>query len=103
MRLLIMLLAAGVYACGGMCMKLSAGLSNIKWVLLMFLCFCIGAAIQAWSMKGEEMAVNYVIVLGFEGLLMALAGHYFFDEPLSIVKSLGMILILAGTAVLRAG
>ncbi len=101
MKLLVMLAASAAYAVGGICMKLSAGMTHRGWTLALFFSYVVGAAIQAWSMKGTELAVNYVIVLGFEGLLAALAGAWLFSEPLNAARGFGFVLILAGTAVLR--
>ena len=66
--------AALLYSVGGYFMKLSDGLTNATATVMVFVCFCIGAALQTVAMRDEAMTVTYVIVLGLEAVVAFLLG-----------------------------
>lgn len=101
MSLFLSVLAACAYATGGIFMKQSDGLTRPAPSALIFVCFLAGAALQTWSMRGVAMSTNYIIVLGLEAAVALALGMAVFGEPLTLPKSAGVALVVAGVALLR--
>ena len=96
-------IAAGVcYASGGVCMKLSQGLSRPSPAFGLFACFGVGASLQAIALRRADLGSAYVLVLGLEAGLAFAAGSLFFHEAVTPPKLLGCALIVAGILLLRA-
>jgi multidrug transporter EmrE-like cation transporter len=96
-------LAALSFSIGGYFMKLSVGLTQFRPTVFMFALFALGACLQTLAMRGQPMAVTYIVVLGFEAITAFGLGVFFLRESSSIVKLAGVGLVLAGIVVLRTG
>jgi len=96
-------LAALAFSVGGYFMKLSAGLTQFRPTVLVFSCFAIGAGLQTIAMRGNQMAVTYIIVLGLEAITAFSLGVIFLQESSSITKLSGIGLVVVGILVLRMG
>lgn len=101
MYLLIVLAAAVFFTVGGVCMKLSQGLSHLTPSLLVYVFFCAGASLQTLAMSKSDLGVTYIFVLGLEAVLALLFGVLFFKEHYSFLKLLGVSLIVTGIIFLR--
>jgi multidrug transporter EmrE-like cation transporter len=60
---ILAVLAAFSFSIGGYFMKLSVGLTQLRPTLLVFACFGLGVCFQTVAMRGEEMAVTYIVIL----------------------------------------
>ena len=96
-------LAALAFSVGGYYMKLSAGLTQFRPTVLVFAFFAIGAGLQTLAMRGQQMAVTYIVVLGLEAITAFSLGVFFLREGSSATKLAGVGLVLAGIVVLRTG
>jgi len=96
-------LAALSFSVGGYYMKLSAGLTQFRPTVLVFAFFLIGAILQTLAMRGQQMAVTYIVVLGLEAVTAFSLGVFFLKESSSLTKLAGVGLVLIGIAVLRTG
>jgi multidrug transporter EmrE-like cation transporter len=96
-------LAALSFSIGGYFMKLSAGLTHLGPTVLMFAFFSVGAVFQTVAMRGEEMAITYIAVLGFEAITAFALSVFLLNESSSISKFAGVGLVLAGIVLLRTG
>ncbi len=96
------IMAALCYASGGVCMKLSQGLSRPLPALALFACFGLGASMQAVALRRADLGTAYVLVLGLEAALAFAAGVLFFHEDVTLPKLLGCALVVAGILLLRA-
>jgi multidrug transporter EmrE-like cation transporter len=103
MFLTLTFLAALSFSIGGYFMKLSAGFTQLRPTVLVFVLFALGAALQTLAMRGQQMAVTYIVVLGLEAVTAFSLGVFFLKEGSSIVKVAGVGLVLAGIAILRVG
>lgn len=101
MTLLLSLLAAGAYTVGGVFMRKAEGFSHALPAAMVFVCFCVGAALQTLAMRRSEVSVNYVLVLGLEAGLALLLGVLWLGEAPTALKLAGLALILAGVLSLR--
>jgi multidrug transporter EmrE-like cation transporter len=94
-------LAALSFSIGGYFMKLSAGLTQLRPTMLVFAFFAIGASLQTVAMRGEQMSITYIVVLGFEAIAALSLGVVLLDERSSVTKLAGVGLVLAGIVLLR--
>ena len=103
MPLTLFILAALLFATGGLCMKYSEGLT--KWVpsLAVFACFCTGAALQAVGMRRREMAASYTLVLGLEALAAVGLGFAVLGERITTSKLFAIAVVLGGMIWLEKG
>jgi small multidrug resistance pump len=96
-------LAALSFSIGGYFMKLSAGLTHLRPTLLMFGFFSVGAVLQTVAMRGEQMAITYIVVLGFEAVTALILSMVLLNENASLSKLAGMALVVSGIVLLRTG
>jgi multidrug transporter EmrE-like cation transporter len=89
-------LAALSFSIGGYFMKLSAGLTHLRPTLLMFGFFSVGAVLQTVAMRGEQMVVTYIVVLGFEAITALVLSMVLLNESGSVSKFAGVALVVAG-------
>ncbi len=101
MQLLLMILAALLFAVGGLFMKASAGLTRLAPSAAVFLLFCAGAACQSVAMKRREMSSLYVAVLGLEAVAAFALGITVLNEKTSWTKLCALVLIVSGIALLE--
>ena len=102
MQLLILFCAATSYSIGGYFMKLSRGLTQGGPTALVMGLFCLGAGLQMYAMRNTEMTITYIIVLGFEAITAMTIGALFLNEAISLTRLVGVLIVVAGIAVLRA-
>ena len=94
-------LAALSFSIGGYFMKLSAGLTQFRPTVLVFAFFAVGACLQTVAMRGEQMSITYIVVLGFEAITAFSLGIFLLNEQSSFTKVAGVGLVLAGIVLLR--
>jgi len=99
--LLLLLLASAFFACGGLFMKYSDGLSRLVPSLAVFALFGAGAACQAVAMKRSDMGVAYVFVLGAEAVLAFALSVAVLGEKVSSLRIAAIVVIVAGIAMLQ--
>ena len=95
-------LAAVSFSIGGYFMKLSAG-THLRPTLLMVGFFSVGTVLQTVAMRGEQMAITYIVVLGFEAIAAFALSVFLLNEGSSLPKFAGVALVLAGIVLLRTG
>jgi multidrug transporter EmrE-like cation transporter len=95
-------LAALSFSIGGYFMKLSAGLTQLRPTVMMFAFFSIGAVLQTIAMRNEQMAITYIVVLGFEAITALGLSLFLLNESASPSKLAGVALVVAGIVLLRS-
>lgn len=101
MPLVLLVIAALLFAAGGLCMKLSVGLTKLWPAVLVFVFFSAGAACQAIAMKRTDMGVAYVLVLGLEAVVAYAISVFALQERGSLARTAAVALIVAGMALLE--
>jgi small multidrug resistance pump len=96
-------LAALSFSIGGYFMKASAGLTEFRPTMLVFAFFIAGASLQTIAMRGQQMVITYVVVLGLEAISAYSLGVFFLKEGSSLARITGVVLVVVGIVVLRAG
>jgi multidrug transporter EmrE-like cation transporter len=99
----LVVVAALSFSVSGYFMKLSSGLTVLGPTALVFALVALGASSQTLAMKGEQMSVIYIVVLGLEALTAFLLGTVLLNESSSLAKVAGVGLVLAGIVLLRFG
>jgi multidrug transporter EmrE-like cation transporter len=97
----LLALAAVAYAVGGLFMKASAGVTRIGPTVAFVALFMAGALMQARGMKGTELSVGYVVVLGLEAIVAVLIGVLYLQEAMNASRAIAIALIVVGVAWLR--
>lgn len=95
-------LAALSFSIGGYFMKLSAGLTRLRPSMLVFAFFALGACLQTVAMRGEQMSITYIVVLGFEAITAFSLGVFLLGEQSSFTKVAGVSLVVLGIVLLRS-
>lgn len=101
MQFLLLVLAAFLFAGGGLFMKASDGLTRLVPSVAVLVLFCAGAVCQAIAMKRGEMSAIYVLVLGLEAITAFTLGIIVLGEKASLSKVCALILIASGIALLE--
>ncbi len=94
--------AALMFALGGLFMKLSEGGTHLWPTIAFYVLFLAGAFLQARAMSRVGMGVVYIAVLGLEAAIAFAISLGYFRESYSLAKLVGVGLIVAGVALLRA-
>lgn len=95
-------LAASCFTVGGVFMKHADGLHHAGATAGFLALFVLGAVVQSQAMRGEGLAVTYLIVLGLEAALAVVFGQFVFGETMTVVKACAIALVISGVALLRA-
>jgi multidrug transporter EmrE-like cation transporter len=93
--------AAIAFSVGGVCMKLSAGLSEPLFSFLVYLLFGLGATIQTFVIYRTNLGGTYIVILGLEAVITLLFSVYFFKEEQDLIKLIGLAMIIFGVILLR--
>jgi small multidrug resistance pump len=92
------LLFAAIIAevCGTTCMKLSEGFT--RWVpsTLIFVFYAISFTLMTFAVRKLHLSITYAIWSGVGTFLIAIIGLFWFKEPLTVLKVISMLLIIAG-------
>jgi multidrug transporter EmrE-like cation transporter len=70
---------------------------------MMVVFFSIGTVLQTVAMRGEQMAITYIVVLGFEAISALALSMILLHESGSFSKFAGVAFVLAGIGLLRTG
>jgi small multidrug resistance pump/quaternary ammonium compound-resistance protein SugE len=101
MSLFQLILAATMYAVGGLFMKLSDGVSRPGPTAAFIVLFVLAATIQAMGMRRAAMGPSYIFVLGAETLVSALLSVLYLQEQWSPLRVFAVLLVVLGIALLR--
>ena len=83
------------------CMKLSAGFTRVLPAVLMFVFYGGCFACLTLCIKRLDVSVAYAIWSGLGTAAIASIGILWFKEPLTALRLVGLILVLAGVAALQ--
>jgi small multidrug resistance pump len=86
---------------GTVCMKLSAGFTKTLPSVLMWVFYAVCFAFLALTLKKIDVGVAYAIWSGVGTALIATVGIIYFREPLTMMRAIGLITIIAGVVILN--
>ena len=86
---------------GTICLKLSHGFSRLV-PSIGVVCFYLGSfTLMSFSLKTLEVGIVYAIWSGVGTALIAMVGILAFGESITVLKILGLLMIVGGTFLLR--
>ena len=88
---------------GTVSMKLSHGFTRTLPSVLLFVFYALSFGLMTVAVKKIDMSVSYAIWSGVGTALIALIGFGWFKEPLTTLKIVSIVLIVAGVFGLNAG
>jgi multidrug transporter EmrE-like cation transporter len=100
-ELLQLIVAAVLFAVGGLFMKLSEGATRAVPTTLFLAFFAAGALLQAVVMRRTDLGSAYIAVLGLEAIATLLLSVVVLGERYSAGRIVAIVLIVAGVALLR--
>src|SRR3954447_7092404 len=101
MALLLLVLASAAYAVGGVFMKMSDGLLRPAPVAAFVALFAGGSLVQGIGMRGTDLGVGYIIVLGVEAVLAVALSVFYLHERITPARAAAVALVVVGVLWLR--
>jgi multidrug transporter EmrE-like cation transporter len=101
MALFMLVLASAAYAIGGVFMKMSEGLVRPAPAAAFVALFAGGSLVQALGMRGADLSVGYIIVLGVEAVLAVALSVFYLHERLTPARAAAVALVVVGVLWLR--
>ena len=97
----MLIIAILLELCGTTCLKLSYGFT--RWLASVgVLCFYLGSFyLMSLTLKTLEVGIVYAIWSGVGTALIAIVGILAFGESVTLIKILGLLMIIGGTFLLR--
>ena len=78
-------------------MKLSNGFSNVKFAVVMIICYILSLSMLTLALKKLQIGIAYAIWSGVGIVLLSIIGVVFFNESMNLPKVICISFILAGT------
>lgn len=100
---LYLLVAILLEAAATTCMKLSQGLTILYPSILAFVLYAICISLLPWAFKEIELTIAYGIWAGLGAVLVTGVGIFWLHEPATLVKLIGIGLIIVGSFGLKLG
>ena len=98
------LLAAILFEVAGTtCMKVSEGFTRPGPSVGMFVLYALSLTALTLSVKRLDVSVVYAIWSGLGTALIALIGYAAFKEPMNMARVGGIVLVVAGVALIQVG
>ncbi|MDA8137042.1 MAG: multidrug efflux SMR transporter [Desulfobacteraceae bacterium] len=88
---------------GTTCMKLSSGFTRMAPSILMFFFYGMSFVALTFAIKKFDVSMAYAVWSGLGTALIAAIGIFYFKEPLTALKVLCTLLIIAGVVGLNYG
>ena len=103
MHWILLTLAILAEVAGTTTMKLSEGFSRLTPSLLLFVFYDSSLTFLNFALKGIEVSIAYAIWSGLGTAIVVIIGILIFSEPLTLLKTISIILIIAGVIGLNLG
>ncbi len=81
---------------GTIALKFSNGFSDLKASALVFAAYFASFVLLGLSLKGIELGIAYAIWAGVGTAMIAIAGLFLFDEAMTALKAVSIVLIVLG-------
>jgi small multidrug resistance pump len=84
-------------------MKLAEGFTKPFPSMMIFVFYLLSFVCLTLSLKRLEISVAYAIWAGLGTSLIAIIGIFYFQEPVTLIKMSGLLLIIVGVVGLNLG
>lgn len=96
MHWFFLMLAIGLEVSGTTCMKLSEGFTKSVPSILMFLFYGASLGALTLALKKIDVSLAYAVWSGMGTALIATLGVLWFNEPVTALKLVSLLLIIVG-------
>jgi len=96
MSWLYLILAIVLEVAGTTAMKISDGFTKTMPSIAMVVFYLLSLTALTFALKKIDMSVAYAIWAGVGVALITAIGVFYFKEPLTLIKAVSVILIIAG-------
>jgi len=103
MHWLYLALAIAFEVAGTTAMKLSDGFRKPGWAVAMFVAYTACFALVALAIRQIELGVAYAVWAGVGTAIVAVIGVAAFGETVTVLKVVGIVLIVLGVVALNLG
>lgn len=86
---------------GSACLKLSNGFTNVTPTLFLVLFYALSFTFIILALKTVSLSVGYSIWAGLGTAGAALIGLFFFNETLSTINVIGLVIIISGVVLMN--
>ena len=93
---LVLAVAIACEVAGTIFMKLSESLTKWIWIPPMLVAYILALLGLALALRTIEVGIAYAVWAACGTALIALVGIVFFDESLSLIKIVAILLVIAG-------
>ena len=91
------------FSIGGAFMPASKGFTKVVPSFVVAMAFVIGAIFLTRAVMRSSVSTTMLVGIGFEALATVIIGRMFLDERVSATQALGVLLVVAGVALLQFG
>ena len=100
-----LLLAASILfeVFGMLSLRYANGFSNILPTLGAISCFLMSIWLMSFSLKHIEMGITYAVWAASSTAIIALVGFAFYQEAMTQLRLIGLILVVLGVVLLNLG
>lgn len=98
-----LMLAIVLEVAGTTSMKLSEGFTRLGPSMFIFVFYFLSFTFLTLSLKRLEVSVAYAVWSGLGTLLISLIGMFYFNEAISVTKSMSLAMIILGVVGLHFG
>jgi small multidrug resistance pump len=101
MHWMYLIIAIVLEVAGTTSMKLAEGFTKPLYSVLLFVFYLSSFAVLTLALKKIDVSLAYAIWAGAGTALIAAIGIFYFNEPVSLSKILGVVLIVGGVVALN--
>lgn len=98
---LLLLFAIVMEVSGTTCMKLSQGFTQLLPTILVFVFYGFSFTASTFALKTIDVSIAYAIWMALGAVMIAIIGMVWFNEPLSVLKVMALLMIVAGVVLLN--
>jgi small multidrug resistance pump len=99
---MLLIIAIVLEVCGTTCMKLSEGFSKLTPSVLIFIFYGFSFTVFVFALKHVDVSVAYAVWAGLGVMLIAAVGILHFEEAVTALRIVSMLLIIGGVIGLSA-
>lgn len=98
---LLLLFAIVMEVSGTTCMKLSQGFTQLLPTILVFVFYGFSFTASTFALKTIDVSIAYAIWMALGAVMIAIIGMVWFNEPLSVLKVVALLIIVSGVVLLN--
>ena len=97
----LLFFAIAMEVSGTTCMKLSQGFSQLFPSILVFVFYGFSFTASTFALKTIDVSIAYAVWTALGTAIIAIIGMIWFHEPLSPLKVIALLMIIAGVVLLN--